>query len=75
MACQSLVPLVCSLLPLACSITQMAELVQVIHREKIPLSVERVVEVVHRSWEVSVRPLSSETPKGAQSHVYSLGPL
>ena len=57
-----------SLLSLTCSITQMADLVQIIHREKTPVCVERIVEVVHRSWEVFVRPTSSKATKGAESH-------
>lgn len=57
-----------SLLSLTCSITQMADLVQIIHREKTPVCVESIVEVVHRSWEVFVRPTSSKASKGAESH-------
>ena len=53
-----------SLLLLTCSITQMADLVQIIHREKTPVCVESIVEVVHRSWEVFVRPTSSKATKG-----------
>lgn len=46
----------------------MVEMVQNIHQEETPLYVESIIEVVHRSWEVSVRPCPSKAPKGAQTH-------
>ena len=43
------------------SITQVAELVQEVTRARIPVVTDRIVEVIHRSWDVTVKARAPES--------------